>query len=67
MDKKCPKCQNDMVKGVNSTPRGGILFWARQGGGKLSKWLTSGGEFEERGEVVSYRCVNCGFIENYTE
>ena len=56
-----------MVKGVNSTPRGGILFWARQGGGKISKWLTAGGVFEERGEIASYRCVNCGFIENYTE
>ncbi len=60
--KQCPKCNGKMIKGV--------IPDVTYGGYKLSKWAESvSGVFFPKvvnpKHIDSYRCKQCGFLENY--
>ena len=62
MVNKCPKCDGEMEKGVYGGLWGSLAPWAK--GSFYFNWI---GPKNTQENVVAYRCIKCGFIENYIE
>jgi len=64
-ENKCPKCQGEMTKGVL------VDYTYAEFSKKPQVWaedVSMGGFLAERPiKIVSYRCSNCGFLENYAK
>lgn len=59
-DKKCPKCQGIMEKGIFMNNMGDIK-WQK---GEINKILLN---TKQGFKVIAYACSNCGNIENFVE
>ena len=63
-DRKCPKCGGDMEAGVLAdNTYGGQLAqrWSKEI--KFWSWTRPKGQLK----ITSYRCTNCGFLENFAK
>ncbi len=60
--KNCPKCKGKMEKGTYGGLWGGLVPWAK--GSFYFKWISDKGT---EGKVVAYKCIKCGYLENYTK
>jgi hypothetical protein len=60
---KCPKCNGEMEEGLIADAS--YLSYQKQ------KWVTKlkflGYSLENAHETITYRCKNCGFLENYAK
>jgi len=62
MEKTCPKCEGMMEPGElvdKNYATSDAQEWAEQAGSFLGFGLSG------RIRIISYRCIECGFIENY--
>lgn len=59
---KCPKCNNEMESGglFKPTPYPGIIVWGIKFTGFFPK-------IQNKHEVVTNRCNNCGYLESYAK
>jgi predicted nucleic-acid-binding Zn-ribbon protein len=60
--KKCPKCSSEMEKGLMLTP--GAVVGVRWQRGEPNKWFNM---LNKLPKVDAFRCVKCGYLENYVE
>lgn len=59
---KCPKCEGEMEKGLLLAPGAGVR-WNK---GELSGIAKlTGAVLFGKPMIHSFRCVKCGFLENY--
>lgn len=60
-ENKCPKCGGKFENGIIRDAADNFVVW------KLT-WATSTSDFSARQhEIESFRCVNCGYLENYAK
>lgn len=60
--KKCPKCGSEMEKGLMLTP--GAIVGVRWQKGEPNKWFNM---LNKLPRVDGYKCVKCGYVENYVK
>jgi predicted nucleic-acid-binding Zn-ribbon protein len=61
MDKSCPKCQNEMIKGRVRDVAHGAIYQERWVPDDNSLWFTDGVK------VDTFACKKCGFVESYLQ
>jgi len=60
---KCPKCEGEMEKGLIVDK--GHLSWPENPLWGTSKTFFGG--VQNKREVVTYRCITCGYLESYAK
>ena len=61
-NQKCSKCGGDMEQGVIIAIAGVVSSWG------VKKSAPMGGySVKDRTQITAYRCINCGYIENYAK
>jgi uncharacterized OB-fold protein len=63
MNKICPKCNSNMLKGLILTP-GGVVGARWQEESTISKLFNN---LKKLPKIFAYKCEKCGFVENYVE
>ncbi len=63
---KCPKCGGEMEEGMIADKTSQINISTEQNWGTKKKFAGFGG-LENEHEVMTFRCVNCGFLESYAK
>ena len=64
----CPKCSHLMVRGYipEFSHRASVLFWV-EGAPEYSFWAAGVKIPEDKIDIVTYRCAECGFLESYAK
>lgn len=63
MTKTCPKCNSEMEKGLILTP-GGVVGASWLSEQRVNQLL---GAVHNAPQIKAYKCVSCGYVENYVE
>jgi len=64
---RCPKCQSDMERGfiMDNTYGGAATAKWIEGAPEKSFWTGIKVRSKDEVEIMTYRCVRCGFLESY--
>ena len=65
---KCPKCSETMVIGYipEISHRTSVSFWI-EGVPEFSFWSSGVKIPEDRIDIITYRCIQCGYLELYAK
>jgi hypothetical protein len=69
IEKKCPKCNDDMVKGFTLDFSSGAIIvpaW-HEGSPKASFWGDTSAPDSVGIPIAAFRCPGCGFVEFYAQ
>ena len=61
---KCPKCHGEFEKGFTADRTGDIHLKTKSQWAKGTKFLVG---LKEPHDVVTYRCISCGYLESYAK
>lgn len=62
---KCPKCGDQMEKGLMLSPGAVVgVRWMKEG--EISRWFGAG-LLAKKPRIMAYSCKKCGFVESYVE
>jgi len=62
--KQCPKCNQKMEPGIIGDQFKNFRLFDKAFWGSSLGFL---GGLKDKKEIVSFRCENCGYLENYTK